>query len=911
LYDGVEANLVWNWNADGTAVTVTYKCATCNEYVTVAVRSDNISSSESNGVTTKSATTTLKSADGDKTVSNDKTLTTQKIVSSISVETNIPSGKTIYSSATLDDIRQYLAVTAVYNDGTSELTNNFTLSGTKSGTTWTITVTEGTTSKTATTTITIVEVALDESAGVNATFQQTNTIYAGANVADLGNYGTITVTGTNNDGTTVTFTTSQYTLSLADGATTFATDTDKYFTVTITLADHTTVTTTISNVQVTAVKYVSLQATYTKGSSTVKVDTPINNLKDNLVVKAIKNDGTQSTLNAGDYTLLGTLAEGDGNTITVTYGNLSTTFTVNGVVAADETHTHVYKYSGFEWGTDGKSATVIFKCDTDNASDNGSIVFNADGTKNCIKVYREVQPTCTEDGYIIYIGTYDYNGVTYVDYSEEIAVAALGHNYTALVAATPADCSTGASGTVAHYECTRCDAYFAEADKTELSTIVVAAEHDYKVETIAATCTTEGYTVYTCKNCVKTYRDNVVPATGHTFTQDPTFYRYSSDYITATFKCDTCEKEFIVKATIETTDDEHNYIYTATAKDPNGVVEYKTTYTEPKESHTHNYKFAGWTWSEDGTTATATFNCTCTGEDAQKILNATVTLDSQLAPTCTTNGFKLYYATVTDETLIAAGATVSTYASTCKVNVEMTNHPNLKAVEAKAATCEEGGNVKYWYCPDCGKYFVEATASDTDTTTLAGTTVVVTSEENTKVDALGHVYSTENIVWTWSEDNKTVTATVTCTRCNKSVAVPATETTTESTDKVTYTATVNINGKTYTAEKTEETAAAKLASAKEQAIEEVKLYAAENNKDLDSEEVQEAIKKIENAQNADEITTNLDEAKQDVDAAEPAKATRSSGVTTGELIAVIGGGAMIIVCALLVIVLLSRRKKNL
>ncbi len=65
------------------------------------------------------------------------------------------------------------------------------------------------------------------------------------------------------------------------------------------------------------------------------------------------------------------------------------------------------------------------------------------------------------------------------------------------------------------------------------------------------------------------------------------------------------------------------------------------------------------------------------------------------------------------------------------------NHKNAIKVEAKAATCTEAGNIAYWYCPDCGKYFsdealteeitqdktvIAATGSATTDTTTTGTT---------------------------------------------------------------------------------------------------------------------------------------------------------------------------------------------
>mgnify|MGYP002796199237 FL=1 len=39
------------------------------------------------------------------------------------------------------------------------------------------------------------------------------------------------------------------------------------------------------------------------------------------------------------------------------------------------------------------------------------------------------------------------------------------------------------------------------------------------------------------------------------------------------------------------------------------------------------------------------------------------------------------------------------------------NHVNLKHVDAKAATAESAGNIEYWHCEKCGKYFGDAKAA--------------------------------------------------------------------------------------------------------------------------------------------------------------------------------------------------------
>lgn len=54
----------------------------------------------------------------------------------------------------------------------------------------------------------------------------------------------------------------------------------------------------------------------------------------------------------------------------------------------------------------------------------------------------------------------------------------------------------------------------------------------------------------------------------------------------------------------------------------------------------------------------------------------------------------------------------------------------LEAVEQKAATCTEAGNIAYWYCTDCGKYFT----NETGTGEIA--------QEATVIAALGHTEET-------------------------------------------------------------------------------------------------------------------------------------------------------------------------
>lgn len=63
-------------------------------------------------------------------------------------------------------------------------------------------------------------------------------------------------------------------------------------------------------------------------------------------------------------------------------------------------------------------------------------------------------------------------------------------------------------------------------------------------------------------------------------------------------------------------------------------------------------------------------------------------------------------------------------------------HPNLKKTVAQAASCTENGNIDYWYCADCTKYFRDANGYEEIT------------YEDTVITAAGHSYSK-----LWSSDD--------------------------------------------------------------------------------------------------------------------------------------------------------------
>lgn len=161
-------------------------------------------------------------------------------------------------------------------------------------------------------------------------------------------------------------------------------------------------------------------------------------------------------------------------------------------VAADNVAAHIEKVSVdptcTKVGYITKSCACDFEYDkeeiemTEHTYDDDGVCTVCGALKGCnhflFKSSEVVAPTCTEKGYTIHSCTrcgYDY---------KDTYTPALGHDY-------------GKDG-----KCTRCG----EMDPDH--------GHSYTEKKVAATCTSDGYTLYTCA-CGKSYKDNVVPALGH------------------------------------------------------------------------------------------------------------------------------------------------------------------------------------------------------------------------------------------------------------------------------------------------------------------------------------------------------------------------------------------------------------
>ena len=224
----------------------------------------------------------------------------------------------------------------------------------------------------------------------------------------------------------------------------------------------------------------------------------------------------------------------------------------------------------------------------------------------------------------------------------------------------------------------------------------------------------------------------------------------------------------------------------------------------------HDWNDAVYTWSDDGSTCTATR--TCKHDSAHtETSKATVTGAQTKASTCTEKGETTYTATfeadwaVTQTKVLAdISATGHSYGKpvwswsedgkTCTVTFTCENDATHKespkvtvtAAVKKPATCTETGVTTYTATVE----FNGQTHKDT--------------KDVADLPATGHSYGKP--VWNWSEDGKTCTVTFTCEKdenhkespkvdVTSAVKTPATCT---ETGVTTYTATVEFNGQTYT-----------------------------------------------------------------------------------------------------------------
>ena len=284
----------------------------------------------------------------------------------------------------------------------------------------------------------------------------------------------------------------------------------------------------------------------------------------------------------------------------------------------------------------------------------------------------------------------------------------------------------------------------------------------------------------------ETYTDTtnnvtLADATGHHYTGEPVWGAWADDNtVVATFQCDDCTGTITPEVTVTpavtgpTCTEAGFTVYTA--KVTNTGTEYtnpvtKTVEGDPATGHT--YGEPTWSWAAEYGGATATFACACGDEQTEtdnhpepvEVSAATCTADQVIKYTAKVTFRDVEYTTETDSITVpdTAGHT-------------LVNH------SAKAPTCTEIGWNAYQTCANCA---------------------YTTYEE---IPANGHAWTEPT--WEW-EDVTKATATFNCPVCGETRSIVAEgaaiqskvtlEPTTKAIGHERYTATVTLDGRTYTA----------------------------------------------------------------------------------------------------------------
>lgn len=363
----------------------------------------------------------------------------------------------------------------------------------------------------------------------------------------------------------------------------------------------------------------------------------------------------------------------------------------------------------------------VFKGQGDAHEHNGNWTSNGDGThsRHCTCNAVETQncsggtATCTEKAKCAVCGA-EYGDV-------------LGHDFT----------TSWTHDDNEHWkQCSRCD------EKDDVG------PHTWNSGTVttAPTCTKAGEKTYSCNKCDAT-KIEPIPATGHSWKSD-----WTSD---ATHHWHECANE-----SCDVTDNAGKKGYaehsggTATCTEKAVCTHCGQSYGETNPvNHTGTEQ-----WTQTTTTHEKKWNCcntvsvpnenhewadgvcsecgyVCLHEDTDKNHICDICGKTTSEHKDADNNHICDYCNkkISDHSGGTATCIAKAVCEICKASygsLDPNNHADLKHIDAKAATAAEEGNIEYWYCEGCGKYF-----SDKDGTKEIAKADTVTAKLPPKITA--------------------------------------------------------------------------------------------------------------------------------------------------------------------------------
>ena len=357
-----------------------------------------------------------------------------------------------------------------------------------------------------------------------------------------------------------------------------------------------------------------------------------------------------------------------------------------------------YSYGGENMTENGVSYVWLL---SDNSSSNTNNGHNHD-----YRYLETISPTCTELGYDRFqcneCGALQKRNYT----------PATGHDYNTIVI-RDASCQQG--GLELH-ACKSCGSYYTE--NTSMT------DHKYQTNTVAATCTVNGYTEHICINCGFKYISDLTPIAKHDYRPTITAPTCKAKGFT-TYKCRNCDDTYISDYTEPSGHHwDEGHIITNSTCESDGVMEYDCKQCDEKMIKAV---------SANGHTPGAA--ATCTQPQFCKNCNVILELpkghsysETVTKPTCTTMGYTTYScencdnsyignytdktshnykSTVTAPTCTTMGYTTYTCVD-CKDSyvsdyTEKLAHNYI--ADVTAPTCTTMGYTTYT-CADCGENYV-------------------------------------------------------------------------------------------------------------------------------------------------------------------------------------------------------------
>ncbi len=455
---------------------------------------------------------------------------------------------------------------------------------------------------------------------------------------------------------------------------------------------------------------------------------------------------------------------------------------------------HSFGTPTYSWSTDYSECTGTVACTRQGCTHTESQTVTS-------VLAGTTAPTCEAAGTATY--TASFTDTRFASQSKTVNTdAALGHDYGT---ATPLySWSADGKQCIASITCTRDNCNHSE---TEIATISSA-------EKTPATCVSMGTTTYTAtfQNSLFTTQTKDVTdisALGHSFGTPVYTWTEDFDQCTATATCTRSGCTEKITETVNTSisgtvaptcENKGTTTYTATFQ--NSMFEAQSRTVETADALGHNYGTPSYTWTNDGKSCTATV--VCTREGCESTISETVTTVGTVKTPAKAEekGTTTYTATFQNSVFTVQtkdvddipelghnyGTPVYTWTEDgkqCTATVNCTDEGCTKVI---TETVTAVGSVKT--AAKC-----DAKGITTYTATFTNGVFSAQSKDVEDIAALGHAYGTP--AYSWSEDGKKCTATVSCTR----TGCPDTITeTVDTTGTVTIAATCEAKGTTtYTA----------------------------------------------------------------------------------------------------------------